>query len=162
MTGRRTFVRILSQILDAMWFWSVLGQKTTFLSIWGLTWKIKGFGQKSQYLEVAEISAISQKFLFFHIQNKIPNIFHDHHFCISHPHQGNLLWWGGGPLTSCPMRCHLSKSLHMQYKDGNIRLAHINTSYSEFFGEFNGGNYILILHTCVYPPCSPSKKKKTF
>ena len=82
-----------------MWFWSVLGQKTTFLSIWGLTCKIKGFGQKAQYLEVAEISAISQKFLFSHIQNKIPNIFFNHDFLISQLHHGHLLW-GGPPLGS--------------------------------------------------------------
>ena len=41
---------------------------------------------------VPEISAISQKFLFSHIQNKIPNIFCNHHFLISQLHHGHLLW----------------------------------------------------------------------
>ena len=34
---------------------------------------------------MAEISVISQKFLFSHIQNFIPNIFYIHHFLIYDP-----------------------------------------------------------------------------
>ena len=58
---------------------------------WAFTSFFKGFGQKPQYLGVAEISAKSQKFLFSHIQNEIPNIFCDHHFSISHLHHRYLL-----------------------------------------------------------------------
>ena len=47
---------------------------------------------------MAEISVISQKFLFSHIQNFIPNIFCIHHFSISEPHHGDLSW--GPPLRS--------------------------------------------------------------
>ena len=46
---------------------------------------------------MAEISVISQKFLFSHIQNKIPNIFFIHHFLIYDPHHGDLLWGGPPP-----------------------------------------------------------------
>ena len=46
--------------------------------------------------EIVEISAISQKFLFSHIQNKIPNNFCNHDFSISRLHHGDLLW-GMGP-----------------------------------------------------------------
>ena len=57
---------------------------------------------------VAEISAISQKFLFFHIQNKIPNIFCNHHFSISHLHHGHLLW---GP----PIRVQCTFALRFRF-----------------------------------------------
>ena len=46
--------------------------------------------------QMAEISAISQKFLFSHIQNKIPNNFCNYDFSTSRPHHGDLLW-GMGP-----------------------------------------------------------------
>ena len=41
---------------------------------------------------MAEISVISQKFLFSHIQNQNPKIFFIHHFLIYDPHHGDLLW----------------------------------------------------------------------
>ena len=41
---------------------------------------------------MAEISVISQKFLFSHIQNQNPKILFIHHFLIYDPHHGDLLW----------------------------------------------------------------------
>ncbi len=40
---------------------------------------------------MAEISVISQKFLFSHIQNQNPKIIFIHHFVIYDPHDGDLL-----------------------------------------------------------------------
>ena len=72
-----------------------------------------------QIYEIVEISAISQKFLFSHIHNKIPNIFCNHHFSIYDPHHGDLLW---GALPPPPHDTLVVGSLREQW------IARTNTS----------------------------------
>ena len=76
-------------IAKDVWNFIVDMRKKKFLRYDRNFYDIEYMGGRN-FCHIAEIS------IFFHIQNKIPNMFYNHHFSISHLHHGDLLW-GTGP-----------------------------------------------------------------